>query len=393
MQTLEEILIRGTFEVIGKDDLLKRVQSGEKLRIKLGIDPTSPNIHLGRSVPLLKLRAFQELGHTVVFIIGDFTGLVGDTSDKESERPMLTAEVVQENLRTYMEQAGKIIDLSKAEVVYNSAWLSKLTLSEIGTLADAFSVSEFCARENIAKRLDAGKRVSLREMLYPLMQGYDSVQIKSDVELGGSDQRFNCLAGRTLQTAAKLRPQAVLLTNLIPGTDGRKMSSSWGNTINLTDSAREMFGKVMSIPDELILPYFEQCTTVSLDTVATYAEYLKNGTNPRDVKIELAKALVGFYHSAAAAASEEEFFISAFSKGIVGEVEPVYFKNGEPLIDTISRLEIFESRGEIKRLFEQGGVSVGEMRVTDVMHSMTDVVEGQVLKIGKKHFYRLHQKN
>jgi len=393
MQTLEEILTRGVFEVIGQDDLVKRAQSGEKLRIKLGIDPTSPNIHLGRSVPLLKLRAFQQLGHTVVFIIGDFTGLVGDTSDKDSERPMLTAEAVQENLRTYMEQAGKIIDLSQAEVVYNSQWLSKLTLSEIGTLADAFSVSEFCARENIAKRLDAGKRVSLREMLYPLMQGYDSVQIKSDVELGGSDQRFNCLAGRTLQAAAKLRPQAVLLTNLIPGTDGRKMSSSWGNTINLTDSAREMFGKVMSIPDELILPYFEQCTIVSLDTVATYAEYLKNGTNPRDVKIELAKALVGFYHSTEAATSEEEFFISAFSKGIVGEVEPVYFNNDEPLIDTIVRLGIFESRGEIKRLFEQGGVSIGEMRVADISYPMTDAVEGQVLKIGKKHFYRLHQKN
>ena len=393
MQTLEEILTRGVFEVIGQDNLVKRAQSGEKLRIKLGIDPTSPNIHLGRSVPLLKLRAFQELGHTVVFIIGDFTGLVGDTSDKDSERPMLTAEAVQENLRTYMEQAGKIIDLSQAEVVYNSAWLSKLTLSEIGTLADAFSVAEFCARENIAKRLDAGKRVSLREMLYPLMQGYDSVEIKADVELGGSDQRFNCLAGRTLQAAVKTRPQAVLLTNLIPGTDGRKMSSSWGNTINLTDSAREMFGKVMSIPDELIIPYYIHCTTATMEEIQVPIDRLKEGKNPRDVKAHLAEYLVTFYHGEEAAAAEHDFFINAFSRGVIGEVESAYFENGESIIDTISRLEIFESRGEIKRLFEQGGVSIGEMRVTDISHPMTDAVEGQVLKIGKKHFYRLHQKN
>ncbi len=196
---IEELLTRGVDEVIDKKNLEAKLKSGKKLRIKLGTDPTSPNIHIGRSIPLLKLRDFQELGHQIVFIVGDFTGVIGDTSDKDSERPMLTREKVEANLQGYFEQAAKIIDIRECEKYYNSEWLGKLTYHEIGTQADQFSVAEFIARENIRKRLDAGTRVSLREMLYPLMQGYDSVAIKADVELGGTDQRFNLLAGRKLQ--------------------------------------------------------------------------------------------------------------------------------------------------------------------------------------------------
>ena len=230
---IEELLSRGVAEVIDRERLKERLLRGEELRIKLGIDPTSPNLHLGRAVSILKMRDFQELGCKLVLIVGDFTGQIGDTSDKESERPMLGRDLIEENMRSYTEQLGKLIDLSKAEIHYNSTWLEKLGFDDIGEQADHFSVAEFIARENIKKRLDEGKRVSLREMLYPLMQGYDSVAVNADVELGGTDQRFNLLAGRRLQEAHGQSAQDILMTNLILGTDGRKMSSSWGNTINL----------------------------------------------------------------------------------------------------------------------------------------------------------------
>src|SRR3989338_4963827 len=233
---LQDLLTRGVHEIIGRETLENKLASGNTLCVKLGIDPTSPNLHLGRSIPLLKLRDFQELGHKIVFIIGDFTGVIGDTSDKESERPMLAKDVVAENMRQYAKQAGKIIDLEKCEVRYNSEWLGKLTYAEIGDQADAFSVAEFIARENIRRRLDAGTRVSLREMLYPLMQGYDSVAIDADVEVGGTDQRFNLFAGRVLQEKYKKEPQAIMTNPLVAGTDGRKMSSSWGNTVNIINA-------------------------------------------------------------------------------------------------------------------------------------------------------------
>ncbi|MDP2918004.1 MAG: tyrosine--tRNA ligase, partial [bacterium] len=253
-QKIKEVLTRGVAEVIDARHLEARMRKGEKLRVKLGIDPTSPNLHLGRSIPLLKLRDFQELGHQVVFIIGDFTGLIGDTSDKNAERPMLEKKTVESNMKTYLAQAGKILDTKKFEFRYNSEWLGKLNYQEIGEQADLFSVVEFINRENIKKRLNENKRVSLREMLYPLMQGYDSVAIKADVELGGTDQRFNLLAGRKMQEHFNQKPQDILMNNLIAGLDGRKMSSSWGNVINISDPPAEMFGKIMSMHDDLILP-------------------------------------------------------------------------------------------------------------------------------------------
>jgi len=226
-QQIEELLTRGVAEVIDKEHLRKRLLSGEKLRIKLGIDPTSPNIHIGRAVLLLKLRDFQNLGHKIIFIVGDFTGQIGDTSDKDSERPMLLQEQVVSNMQNYLEQAFKILDREKTETHYNSEWLSKIDLLELGKMASVFSLHEFASREVIARRLSTGKRVSFHEMLYPLFQGYDSIAVKADVEIGGTDQRFNLLAGRTLQPKYDQEPQDVLMTNLILGTDGRKMSSSW----------------------------------------------------------------------------------------------------------------------------------------------------------------------
>jgi tyrosyl-tRNA synthetase len=270
-QKIDELLTRGVEEIIDVEHLKKKLESGKQLRVKLGIDPTSANIHLGRSIPLLKLRDFQELGHQIVFIVGDATGVIGDTSDKDSERPMLTRADVEQNLKQYKEQVGKILDLNKIEFRYNSEWLNTLSYDEIGEHANVFSLAEFISRDNIRRRLEAGTRVSLRELLYPLMQGYDSVAIKADVELGGTDQRFNLLAGRTLQAHFGQEPQDILMNPLVAGTDGRKMSSSWGNTVNLTDEPNDMFGKIMSVPDELIIEYFTYMTRVPLAEVESYA--------------------------------------------------------------------------------------------------------------------------
>jgi tyrosyl-tRNA synthetase len=316
---IEELLTRGVDEVIQKESLKKKLLSGKQLRVKLGIDPTSANLHLGRSIPLLKLRDFQELGHQVVLIVGDFTGIIGDTSDKDSERPMLTREVVEENKKTYFAQVSKILDIDAVEFRYNSEWLEGLTYREIGEHADLFSVSDFIARDNIKRRLDAGKRVSLREMLYPLMQGYDSVAIKADVELGGTDQRFNMLAGRVLQPHFKQEPQDILMTPLINGTDGRKMSSSWGNTINLLAPASDMYGKVMSMQDSEIVTYFTMCTRVSLSKIGEVREALAGDTNPRDIKMELAFEITRMYHGEDGAKEGEAYFKETFQQKQVPE--------------------------------------------------------------------------
>jgi len=311
-ETIKELLSRGVAEVLDRVHLEKRLISGEKLRIKLGIDPTSPNIHLGRSVPLLKLRDLQELGHQIVFIVGNFTGVIGDTSDKSAERPMLERSAVEENLKTYLDQYKKILDIERTEIRYNAEWLEPLGYKEIAHQANAFSLAEFVARKNIKDRLEAGKRISLRELLYPLMQGYDSVVVKADLELGGTDQWFNLLAGRTLQEQYGQNPQDIMTMNLIMGTDGRKMSSSWGNTINLFDEPKEMFGKVMSVNDDLIIKYFTLATRVSMAEVKEYEKQLKSGLNPRDVKARLAKEIVGMYYGKLLAGKAVESFNKQF---------------------------------------------------------------------------------
>ena len=278
-----ELLSRGVSEVIDREHLEQRLRSGEKLRVKLGIDPTSPNIHIGRAVLLWKLRAFQDLGHTAVFIVGDATGIVGDASDKETERPMLTHEQVKANMEGYFDQAFKILDRQKTETHYNSEWLSKLGFEELARMANLFGLHEFSSREVIARRMKAGQRVSFHELLYPLMQGYDSVAVKADLELGGTDQRFNLLTGRRIQPMYKQEPQDILMTDLLEGVDGRKMSSSWGNVINIVDEPSDMYGKVMSVKDELMKKYFALCTRVPLTEVE---EVLKG--HPKKAKIPLA---------------------------------------------------------------------------------------------------------
>ncbi len=386
---IEQLLTRGVDEVIVKESLEKKLKMGKKkLRVKLGIDPTSPNIHLGRSIPLLKLRDFQELGHQVVFIIGDSTGVIGDTSDKESERPMLEKEKVKQNMKNYVAQAGKIIDMKKCEVRYNSEWLKKLDYDEIGAQAENFSLAEFIARDNIRHRLDAGTRVSLRELLYPLMQGYDSVAVKADVELGGTDQRFNLLAGRKLQEVYRQEPQDIVMGPLIEGTDGRKMSSSWGNTINLTDSAQDIFGKVMTIPDSLIIKYFTLTTRVPMTEVGEYEKSLKAGSNPRDVKMKLAFELAKFYHSEKAAKEAQEYFVNTFSKKETPKEEEIIKLKplNYDITSVLMEAKLVSNRTQARREITQGGVKInGEV---EKWH-LTLVKPGDLVQKGKRFFIRV----
>lgn len=388
IQKINEVLSRGVNEVIDSEHLRKRMLSGERLRIKLGIDPTSPNLHIGRAVALLKLRDFQELGHQVVFIIGDFTGVIGDTSDKESERPMLDEATIKRNMKTYVEQAGKILDMSAVEVKRNSKWLGKLTYKDVAEHANVFSLAEFSARENIAKRLAEQKRVSLREILYPLMQGYDSIAIDADVEIGGTDQRFNLLAGRELQRYYKKEPQDILMLNLIEGIDGRKMSSSWGNTINLTDEPNDMFGKVMTVHDELMLKYFVHCTRVSLNDIRQYESRLAQGENPRDIKLDLAQEITRIYWGEKEARQAREYFVTAFEKKeIPTNIPEIVARLGQTFFDALIESEVFSSKSELTRVFEQGGVHMLEPQ-EKTLHRSDEAIES-VVKVGKTMFFTI----
>ncbi|HZJ41184.1 MAG TPA: tyrosine--tRNA ligase [Candidatus Saccharimonadales bacterium] len=386
-QKIKELLSRGVEEVIDLKDLETKLLSGKPLRVKLGIDPTSPNIHLGRSIPLLKLRDFQELGHQIVFIIGDFTGTIGDTSDKNSERPMLDEKIIKANIKNYIEQAGKVIDVSKCEVHYNSEWLAKLEYKEVCRQADIFSINEFISRDNIRRRLDAGSRVSLREVMYPMMQGYDSVMIKADVELGGTDQRFNLLAGREMQRTYGQVPQNIITNPLIEGLDGRKMSSSWGNTVNLFDSPLEMFGKIMSMQDEFIIKYFTLLTRVSVEEINKYEELLKKGANPRDYKILLAKEIVRFYHNEQMANEQEANFIKVFSRkempAEIAELKPASYD----LVAVLIESGLASSKSEAKRVIEQGGVKINQQVIKELDFI---IPVGAILQKGKLKFLKIN---
>jgi len=372
---VDELLTRGVAEVIGKEDLRRKLLSGQRFRIKLGIDPTSPNLHLGRSVPLLKMQDFQKLGHQVVLIVGDFTGVIGDTSDKDAERPMLQKDTIEKNKKSYFEQVGKLIDLKTAELRYNSEWLEPLTYREIGEHADQFSVSDFIARDNIKRRLDEGKRVSLREVLYPLMQGYDSVAVKADVELGGVDQRFNLLAGRTLQEHFKQEPQHVVMTTFpVEGTDGRKMSSSWGNTINFNDIPSDMYGKIMSVRDGLVEKYFTLLTRVSISEVAEILQ-----SHPKEAKIRLAKEIVTLYHGKNAAEKASAGFMKP------DDAREIKVSSGAKLRDIAQELGV--SGSELRRLVEQGAVEiVGGKSIS----SIDVALSSSTIKVGKHRFFKIN---
>ena len=388
-KSIEELLTRGVEEVFVRESLKQKLLSGKQLRVKFGIDPTGAKIHIGRAITLWKLRAFQELGHKIVLIIGDFTAQIGDPSDKLSKRPMLSKEQVQENFKDYKNQIGKILDLSKVEFVYNGDWLGKLGFQEISELAEGFSVQQMTARRNFKERLDKGEEVSLREFMYPLMQGYDSVVVKADVEIGGTDQLFNLKAGRVIQKHYGQVEQDIMTLKMLVGTDGRKMSTSWGNVITIVDEPDDMFGKIMSVRDDLILDYFLLCTDTPVEEIEKVKSEMTAGKNPRDVKLDLAEAVVVRYHEAKKAKEARESFISVFKSGNLPEnIKEVKAKEGELLMDIVLREKLVSSKSDFRRLVSEGAVSNAETKekITDPFFKITS---NFIIRIGPLRFLKI----
>lgn len=382
--TVDELLTRGVQTVMPAKGLKEMLKSGKKLKMYLGFDPTSTRIHLGNAVPLRKLRDFQNMGHEVIFLVGSFTAMIGDTSDKDAMRKPLTLEEIEKNFHTYKEQASKVIDFSKAKIVYNGDWLSDLSFKNIVELAQHFTVQQMIERDMYQKRITEGKPIGLHEFLYPLMQGFDSVHLEPDLEIGGNDQMFNMLAGRTLLKAYKDKEKFVLTTPLIEGTDGRKMSKSYGNTIDLTDTPKDMFGKVMSMSDELIIKYFILCTDVSVKEIDEIDSDLKKGTNPRDAKMRLGQEIVALYHGVEAATQAKQEFINMFQKGGLPDDIPDFKMNGERnIIDLLECCKLIESRAEGKRLIQQGGVKIDGKKIDDIAKTI-HLKKGMVIQAGKR---------
>lgn len=393
-EAIESLLTRAVVEVIVKDELRARLKSGRKLRIKLGIDPTGPLLHIGRSVPIMKLRQFQEMGHQVVLIIGDFTALVGDASDKDAQRVMLTSEQIEANMTTYKEQVGHILDLDKVEFRYNSQWLQPLNFADVVRLASKFTVAQMIQRENFSERWDAGKPIGLHEIMYPLMQGFDSVAIEADVELGGTDQLFNLMAGRALQGDYGQAPQTVMTMNMIPGTDGRKMSTSWGNNIFMLDDPANQYGKIMSMGDEVITLYMESCTRMPLPEIKAIESAMSEGRmNPIDAKKRLAWEIAALYHGEAAANEAKAAFEQQFQNRDVPTQIPLVLlekavgdkadESGKVgILDLLINTGLAPNRKQAQRLVEQGGVRIGEERITDRTHQVTPE-DGLIIKAGR----------
>jgi len=388
-----EVIRRGTVEIVPEEELIKKLKKSQQedrpLKIKLGCDPTRPDLHLGHSVILRKLRQFQDLGHEVILIIGGFTAMIGDPSGQSETRPALTLQEVNENAETYLDQAGKILDLEKTTVVNNYDWLGSMTFEDVIRLASRLTVARIIERDDFSRRFEANEPISLHEFLYPLAQGQDSVHLHSDVELGGTDQKFNLLVGRDLQKDAGQEPQVCLLMPLLVGTDGhKKMSKSYDNYIGISEEPEEMYGKVLSIPDDLIFDYFELVTDVPVETLPEYKKKAEN--NPRDTKHELAFVLTSMYHGKEAAASAREHFEQTVIKKEVPEDAPVFtYESGSEvrLIDIVADTGFTSSNGETKRLIKQGGISLDDEKIKDKSFSIAfnDDTE-HVLKVGKRNY-------
>ncbi len=395
-----ELLGRGT-EIIpgGVMGLAKKLQDAKKnnkpLRIKLGMDPTRPDLHLGHSVVMRKLKQFQDLGHKVVLLVGGATAMIGDPSGKSETRPSLTKEQVEANAKTYFEQMGKIVDVNNAEVVNNADWLHKMDLMALLKLAGKITVAQMLVRDDFMKRYQSGKPIGVHEFFYPLMQAYDSVVIDADIELGGGDQRFNVLLGRDIQTAyGKEEPQLAMLLPLLEGTDGIvKMSKSYPeHCISLTEDPNNMYGKLMSIPDNLIYRYYELLTDINnAELEEIKATLLNKSANPRDLKMKLAKTIVTQYHGAEVAQKAEDEFVNVVQKkGVPADVNEEKANEGELLTDIALRLGFIASKGEAKRLIQGGGMKLDGEKVSDVQTKLTFAgKDSAVLQVGKRHFVKL----
>ncbi|MFH1538516.1 MAG: tyrosine--tRNA ligase [bacterium] len=391
-------LLRGVEDVVTKDELagaLKRSRDEKKpLKIKYGCDPSAPDIHLGHAVVLRKLRAFQELGHTVQFLIGDFTARIGDPSGRSATRPPLSEEQVRANSATYQEQVFRILHKDKTEVVYNNDWLGALTPHDIVRLAASYTVARMLERNDFKERYKNNVPIRIHEFLYPLMQGYDSVHLKSDVEIGGSDQTFNILVGRELQKEAGIRPQIALTMPILEGLDGKeKMSKSLGNYVAVTDEANDMFGKLMSIPDTLIIRYFTLLTDVPEGELKEMESEMKSGKlNPRDCKARLGREIVEFFHGSDAAAGAEEEFRRVFAeKELPSDIPTCKIKaseipkGGYPAFELVAMTGAVSSKGEARRMIRQKAVTLDDRGVEDEMESITPE-NGSILRVGKLRF-------
>src|SRR6056297_2956091 len=396
-----KILKQGVNDLISEQDLKKKLKEAEKenrpLRVKLGLDPTAPDIHLGHTVVLKKLKQFQDLGHEVYLIIGDFTGRIGDPTGKSETRKQLTEEEVKENARTYQEQFSKVLDRDKTKLVFNGDWLGDMNFAEVLELSSKYTVARMLERDDFSKRYAAGKPIGIHEFFYPLMQGYDSVAIEADVELGGTDQRFNLLVGRKLQQEYGQEPQVLVMMPLLEGLDGvNKMSKSLDNYIGVYDKPADMFGKVMSIPDDMILRYFELLTDVSRERLAEIKEKLKRDDfNPMELKKELAHEIVKEYHSEEDAVKARKEFESVFSKGNLPEDIPVIeiaesdLEEGELwIVKLVAATGLVDSNSQARRMIKQGAVTIDDKKYEKINLDIK-VEDEMIIQIGKRRFAKI----
>jgi tyrosyl-tRNA synthetase len=388
-----QILKRGCDELLIESEMLAKLEIGKPLRIKAGFDPTAPDLHLGHTVLINKMRQFQELGHHVMFLIGDFTGLIGDPSGRNVTRPPLTPEQIAANAETYKTQVFKILDPEKTEVMFNSTWGNELGAAGMIRLASSYTVARMLERDDFAKRYAEQKPIAVHEFLYPLMQGFDSVAMKSDVELGGTDQKFNLLVGRELQKQHGQAPQCVLTMPLLEGLDGvNKMSKSLGNYIGITDSPQEIFGKIMSVSDELMWRYLELLSFETMNVINTWREEVKAGKNPRDIKVQFAQEIVTRFHTKQAAEAALEDFEARFTRNAMPESMPevkLYASpDGMVIAQVLKQGGLTDSTSEALRMIEQGGVKLNGEKVSDKALKLR-AGETVVLQVGKRKFARV----
>ncbi|MFA5820891.1 MAG: tyrosine--tRNA ligase [Candidatus Gracilibacteria bacterium] len=391
---LKTLLERGVVEVIVRSELETKLKSGKKLRIKLGIDPSGADLHIGHMVVIKKLREFQLAGHHIQLLFGNFTGQIGDPSDRKDARKPKTQSELEKNAKTYLNQVSKILDTKKVEIAWNADWLGKLTFADVIRLAQIFTVQQMLHRDMYQDRIKQNREIYMHEFLYPLMQGYDSVALKTDLELGGTDQTFNLLAGRPIQKAYGQPPQSILTVPLLVGTDGHdKMGKSLDNYIGVNESPKDMYGKTMSIPDTLITSYFELATDLSLTELAKVKQELKEGENPRDLKMRLAREIVTLYHDKSAATQAEKEFIEIFShKGLPNDISTRKLSKLKwNIVDLIAETGLTASKGEARRLIQGGGVKLDGEKVASPEQEV-EIKKEHLLQVGKRKFIKVISK-
>ena len=383
------IIERGTDEILPLDELKKKLQKNKPLRIKVGFDPTAPDLHLGHTVVINKMRQLQDLGHEIIFLIGDFTGMIGDPSGKNVTRKPLTKEEILENAKSYEEQVFKILDKDKTKIAFNSEWMSKMSSAEMISLASKQTVARMLERDDFSKRYKSEQAISIHEFLYPLVQGFDSVALQTDMELGGTDQKFNLLVGRDLQKQAGMEPQVILTMPLLEGLDGvQKMSKSLNNYIGIDEAPDDMFGKIMSISDELMWRYLELLSFESLETIASWKEEVVNGENPRNIKFRLAKEIITRFHDNDKAKKAQQNFIDRFAKNQTpDEMDEFTFPKGTKIASLLKDSSLVSSTSEAFRMIKQGAAKMDGEKITD--KDLTPDEGTSVYQVGKRKFARV----